>query len=162
MLVPVIEYVVRTKTKVRAYPSTSAPSVGFVGKREILVALEERCDQVEVGFLWVQFRSSRLTVDSHLGWVIVEAPWGDSNPDSSLPQKVGLPKDLETYAEPPKGTTLGFSFTETPQPVFLLSRYRSEKNSDIHWRHAFMKAKITSGEVVCPTTMVTVSPVHTL
>lgn len=150
MLIPVIEYAVRAKTSVRAYPDASAPAVGSVGKRAILVALEERVDQS--GHLWVQFRNSSITLDSNLGWVEVESSWDKSSQSDSLPAKLGLPHDLEDEAAPANGSTLGFTFTEAPQPVFILSRYDSAQNDNIHWRHAFAKAKINCGIVVCPTT----------
>ncbi len=153
MLVPVIEYVVRAKTTVRAYPGITAPAVGSVGKREILVALEERVDQS--GRLWVQFRNSSVTVDSKLGWVEVERPWtsNEADPSSKMPVKLGVPNDAEVGELPIPGSTLGFTFTEAPQPVFVMTRYDSAQNDDMHWRHAFENAAINGCDVVCATSM---------
>lgn len=151
MLVAVIEYKARTKTTVRAYPAVTAPAVGLVGKREILVVLEERADQS--GRLWVQFRNDTLTVDSKLGWVEVESPWATTDPRHKLPVKLGVPEDAEVDEAPASGATLGVVFTESPQPVFVMTRYDSAQNDDIHWRHAFENARINGNDVVCPTRM---------
>jgi hypothetical protein len=152
MLVPVIEYIVRAPTSVRAYPDVHAPAVGSVPKRKILIALELRCDHS--GHMWVQFRDSILTLNSKLGWVMVESHWDARSHGGNLPQKLGVPRDIALVERTPeKGSTIGVTFSDSPQPVFLLSRYDSANNNDIHWRHAFAKARINCGVVVCPTTM---------